>query len=96
MAQEETRKRSLSERIAGQYSLYLLRTMALMLLVFTLVYWLTAVIYANRVCSATLERLSDSQWQAGCYMIGDTGLTRIDGEGIEPSVMPSGRTARWC
>ena len=88
MAQEETRKRSLSERIAGQYSLYLLRTMALMLLVFTLVYWLTAVIYANRVCSATLERLSDSQWQAGCYMIGDTGLTRIDGEGIEPSVMP--------
>lgn len=88
MAQEETRKRSLSERIAGQYSLYLLRTMALMLLVFTLVYWLTAVIYANRVCSATLERLSDSQWQAGCYMIGDTGLTRIDGEGVEPSVMP--------
>ena len=88
MAQEETRKRSLSERIAGQYSLYLLRTMALMLLVFTLVYWLTAVIYANRVCSATLERLSDSQWQAGCSMIGDTGLTRIDGEGIEPSVMP--------
>lgn len=88
MAQEETRKRSLSERIAGQYSLYLLRTMALMLLVFTLVYWLTAVIYANRVCSATLERLSDSQWQAGCYMIGDTGLTRIDGEEIEPSVMP--------
>lgn len=88
MAQEETRKRSLSERIAGQYSLYLLRTMALMLLVFTLVYWLTAVIYANRVCSATLERLSDSQWQAGCYMIGDTGLTRIDGEGIKSSVMP--------
>ena len=88
MAQEETRKRSLSERIAGQYSLYLLRTMALMLLVFTLVYWLTAVIYANRVCSATLERLSDSQWQAGCYMIGDTGLTRIDGEGVESSVMP--------
>ena len=62
MAQEETRKRSLSERIAGQYSLYLLRTMALMLLVFTLVYWLTAVIYANRVCSGTLERLTDSQW----------------------------------
>lgn len=88
MAQEETRKRSLSERIAGQYSLYLLRTMALMLLVFTLVYWLTAVIYANRVCSATLERLSDNQWQAGCYMIGDTGLTRIDGEGIKSSVMP--------
>ena len=88
MAQEETRKRSLSERIVGQYSLYLLRTMALMLLVFTLVYWLTAVIYANRVCSATLERLSDSQWQAGCYMIGDTGLTRIDGEGIKSSVMP--------
>ena len=88
MAQEETRKRSLSERIAGQYSLYLLRTMTLMLLVFTLVYWLTAVIYANRVCSATLERLSDSQWQAGCYMIGDTGLTRIDGEGIKSSVMP--------
>lgn len=88
MAQEETRKRSLSERIVGQYSLYLLRTMALMLLVFTLVYWLTAVIYANRVCTGTLERLSDSQWQAGCYMIGDTGLTRIDGEDVDASVLP--------
>lgn len=88
MAQEETHKRSLSERIAGQYSLYLLRTMALMLLVFTLVYWLTAVIYANRVCANTLGRLTDSQWQAGCYMIGDTGLARIDDEGIEASVLP--------
>lgn len=88
MPQEEARKRSLSERIAGQYSIYLLRTMALMLLVFTAVYWLTAVIYANRVCSSTLLRMASSQWQAGCYMIGGTGLTRIEDDGVAASVLP--------
>ncbi len=86
--EEGVRKRSLSERIAGQYSLYLLRTMALMLLVFTLVYWITAIIYANSLCSAALERLEVSQWQAGSYIISDTGLERIEDDAVYLSLMP--------
>lgn len=81
-------RRSLSERIAGQYSLYLLRTMALMLLIFTLVYWLTAILYANGICTSTLERLEESQWQAGSYEIGDTGLYRLESGTIDTSLLP--------
>lgn len=81
-------RRSLSERIAGQYSRYLLRSMALMLLIFTLVYWLTAILYANSVCASTLDRLEVSLWQAGSYEIGDTGLYRLEGETVGEAFLP--------
>ncbi len=48
-------RRSLGQRISGQYSLYLIRTMAVMLAVFTLVYWFAVIVHASSVCARAMS-----------------------------------------
>lgn len=71
-------RRSLSERIAGQYTKYLIQGMVLLLLGFTLVYWVTAVLYSSGVCSQTAQRLSKEQYQDGVYVVTESGIVRRD------------------
>ncbi|MBO4884142.1 MAG: HAMP domain-containing histidine kinase [Clostridia bacterium] len=82
------RRRSLGERISGQYTFYLVRTMAVMLAVFTLMYWLAVIAHASGMCSRAMREVSESQWQTGAYLVGEAGISRLPGDGWRAGVLP--------
>ena len=81
-------RRSLGQRISGQYSLYLIRTMAVMLAVFTLVYWFAVIVHASSVCARAMEEVTAGQWQTGGYLVGEAGISRLAREDWRPGVLP--------
>ena len=82
------RARSLSQRISGQYTFYLVRTMAVMLAVFTFVYWLAAIAHASDVCSRAMRDMTEGQWQTGAYLVGEAGISRLPGDEWRAGVLP--------
>ena len=81
-------RRSLGQRISGQYSLYLIRTMAVMLAVFTLVYWFAVIVHASSVCARAMDEVTVGQWQTGGYLVGEAGISRLPREDWRPGVLP--------
>ena len=81
-------RRSLGQRISGQYSLYLIRTMAVMLAVFTLVYWFAVIVHASSVCARAMDEVTVGQWQTGGYLVGEAGISRLTREDWRPGVLP--------
>ena len=77
---------SLSQRISGQYTLYLVRSMVVMLAVFTIVYWFAVIVHASGVCGRALNEVSEGQWQRGGYLVDEAGLSRLSGETGRPGV----------
>ena len=80
MIDQSSHRRSLGERMASQYAAYLLRTMAVVLLAFTAVYWIAVGTHAAFVCSGAARRLSEGEWQSGSYLVGEAGLSRLPDE----------------
>ena len=89
-------RRSLGQRISGQYTLYLVRTMAVMLAVFTLVYWFAVLVHASGVCSRALSEVAEGQWQTGGYLVDEAGISRLAGEGWQPGTLPQSVDGRLC
>ena len=81
-------RQSLGERISSQYSLYLIRTMAVMLAIFTAVYWFAVITHASSVCSKAAGELTRGQWQTGGYLVGEAGVSRLAGEDWTAGVLP--------
>ncbi len=81
-------RRSLGQRISGQYSLYLIRTMAAMLAVFTLMYWLAVIAHSSSVCGRSMREVTEAQWQTGAYLVGEAGISRLPGEDWRPGLLP--------
>ena len=81
-------RRSLGQRISGQYSLYLIRTMAVMLAVFTLVYWFAVIVHASSVCARAMDEVTAGQWQTGGYLVGEAGISRLTREDWRSGVLP--------
>jgi len=90
------RRRSLGQRIAGQYSLYLIRTMALMLAVFTLMYWFAVIIHASSVCGRAMREVTAGQWQTGGYLVGEAGISRLTEGDWRPGVLPQRVDGQLC
>lgn len=82
------RRRSLGQRISGQYSLYLIRTMAVVLAVFTLMYWLAVIAHASGVCGKAMREVEEGQWQTGAYLVGEAGISRLSGDDWRPGLLP--------
>ena len=93
---EPAGRRSLSQRISGQYTLYLVRTMAVMLAVFTLVYWFAVIVHASGVCRRALSEVSEGQWQRGGYLVDEAGLSRLSGDAGQPGVLPQKIDGQLC
>ncbi|MBQ8953553.1 MAG: HAMP domain-containing histidine kinase [Clostridia bacterium] len=89
-------RRSLGQRISGQYTLYLVRTMAVMLAVFTLVFWFAVIVHASGVCGRALSEVTEGQWQTGGYLVGEAGMSRLAEGDWRPGVLPQNVDGQLC
>ena len=82
------RARTLGQRIGGRYALFLARTGALLLAVFTFMFWLVVIAHASSICDRAFREVSIGQWQTGVYVVGETGLARDARGGWTPGFLP--------
>ena len=87
--------RTLGERIAGRYAAFMTRSLAVMLAVFTLVFWTAALIRANGALNRALDRAPKEEGTVALLLTED-GAHSVAGEPPLPGFLPRRVEGRLC